>query len=143
VPWVDFAPVLAAMANQTNIALEFFELSPASETFKDGKIVAGSAAYTPILLNPALYCGVPKIPRAYLERVPTGDRERDRLLVWTLPTAGEEPQLRTIKQAGHQRAHRCRDVARAKRYVAEAELDYGRQGGLSGVVFRLLDNDET
>ena len=142
-PWVDFTPVLVAMANQSNIALEFFELTPASETFEDGRIVAGSAAYTPIVLVPALYCAVPKIPRDYLERQPSGDRERDRLLVWTLPTAGEEPQLKTIKQTDHARAHRCRDVARARLYVAEGELDYGRQGNLSGVVFRLLDNDET
>ena len=142
-PWFDFSPVLVAMANQSNIALEFFEMTPASETFKDGRIVTGSAVYTPIVLVPALYCAVPKIPRDYLERQPAGDRERDRLLVWTLPTPGEEPQLRTIKQTNHARAHRCRDVARGKRYVAEGEQNYARQGYLAGVVFRLLDNDET
>lgn len=137
--WHDFSCLIDEFEMSSDVALVFLRLNPVSPTYAYGKPTAGSAAYVVITLNPTGYAVVPRAPKEYLETLSEGDRQRDRLLVWTKATAGGESQLFTIQQTDHARADRVRDTARGLTYVCETQWSYPRQGNVSGVICVLLD----
>jgi len=129
----DFRPLVTAFNMAAGVSITAWRFDPSAATYKFGQLQPNSVLYVPIVLPGSRHTFVPA-PSAYVDKLPEGERRRDRKLVWV---EGNET-LQTIKH--REKPDLVRDESTGDVYEAEAEWPHGRQAGICGVILVKIDD---
>jgi hypothetical protein len=131
----DFRPLVAAFNMAAGVSITAWRYDPSAATYVDGELAPNAVLYVPIVIPNGQHTFVPA-PKDYVDRLPEGERQRSRKLVWMTG----DVTLRTIRAATYAKPDLVRDEQTGDVYEAEDEWPHGRQAGICGVVLVKIDD---
>jgi hypothetical protein len=135
----DFRDLVTEWDHSAHVSLEFQRWSPPD--FAHGEIVSGTGGYT-VFEPGGPYACVPRVPRRLIEKLESGDRERDMILVWQwseLLDATPVDTLQTITQSTHNKPDRVRNTTTGRVYQVAVQGDYADVAKVNSAVCVLVD----
>lgn len=129
----DFTPLVDAFNMAAGVSITAWRYVEAQANYDLGQLEPNAALYVQLVLPEGKHTFVPA-PKAYVDKLPEGERRRDRKLVWV---KGDQT-LRTIK--GFSRPDLVREESTGDVYEAEDEWPHGKQAGICGVILAKIDD---
>lgn len=134
-PTFDFRPLVQAFNMAGSAPITAWRYEPANATYVDGVLQPNASLYTQITIPNGRHTLMPA-PKDYVDKLPEGERQRSRKLVWVEGTL----VLRTIKALTFTKPDLVRDESTGLVYEAEDEWPHGQQSGICGVVLVRIDD---
>jgi hypothetical protein len=132
----DFTPLTAAFSMVAGVTITAWRYDASEAVYDLGQLQPNTSLYTQITLPNGRHTFVPA-PKAYVDKLPEGERRRDRKLVWVEGNV----TLRTIK--GFAKPDLVRHEGTGDVYEAEDEWPHGEQAGICGVILAKIDDSPT
>jgi hypothetical protein len=129
----DFTGLVDAFSMAAGVSITAWRFDETEAVYDLGQLQPNTALYIELELPGDKHTFVPA-PKAYVDKLPEGERLRDRKLVWV---KGDQT-LRTIK--GFAKPDLVRDESTGYVYEAEDEWPHGKQAGICGVILAKIDD---
>ena len=134
--WEDFSVLVDEFNMAPSYALTAWRYNPANATYVLGQLQTNANLWEPLAFVEGKHT-FHMAPKAYVDRLPEGERRRERWLLWVKGT----DTLRTMKGAAQP------DLVRRESdgavFRAEDEWPVGAAAGLCGVIVVRVDDEVT
>ena len=129
----DFTALVKAFNMAVGVSVTAWRFDDSQAVYELGQLQQNASLYTQLVLPGGRHTFVPP-PKAYVDRLPEGERRRDRKLMWVEGTS----TIRTIR--GFAKPDLVRHETTGDVYQAEDEWPHGEQAGICGVILVKIDD---